>query len=157
MAGKWHRDIIVGAVLLVFSLLVLSVAVRIKGDARVVPTALTILMALCSIAIMRKGIKETREGDGEYHYSMTLKNSKNALLFYFFVILYYFGFQFIGYWISTIVFMPLIQYFLKGKSWKVNLIVTVCYVVILFVLFVVILQLPVYREGITGKWFRYIR
>ncbi|HWP51557.1 MAG TPA: tripartite tricarboxylate transporter TctB family protein, partial [Clostridia bacterium] len=62
----------------------------------------------------------------------------------------------IGYWVITPVFLLLTQKYLKVKSWKTLVLVTVLYMAITFVIFVVLLKLPIYKVGILGKFFRIV-
>ena len=68
----------------------------------------------------------------------------------------YFGLRYITYWIATPIFMLLSMKYLKLKSWKVNIVITVLYTLICYVVFVIILHLPIYKVGILGQLFRYI-
>ena len=130
MSKKFHRDVWVGLVLLLFCAAVLVNAVQISGQAAYLPVALTVLMAV--------------------------KNSKYAFLFMFFIFIYYLGFRYITYWIATPIFMLFTQKYLKLKSFKINLLITVLYTILAFIVFVVILHLPIYKIGILGRFFRYL-
>ena len=156
MSKKYHRDVWLGLVLLLFCAAVLSQAVQISGQACYLPVALSVLMAVCALFIMLKGLRLTKEQQGEYKYALTVKDSKYAFLFMLFVFLYYLGFRYITYWIATPIFMFLAQKYLKVKSLKVNLIITVLYIVICYIVFVVILKLPIYKVGILGRFFRFV-
>ena len=72
MANRFHRDVWLGAGLMVFCVLVLIQAVQIQGDAAYLPTTLAVLMGVCSLFIILKGLRLTREQNGEYNYSMTI-------------------------------------------------------------------------------------
>ena len=152
----FHRDVWVGAVLLAFCAASLAVSAGISGQASYLPVALSVLMSVCALFILMKGLRLTREMKGDYRYAMTVKDSKHAFLFMFFIFLYYLAFRYITYWIATPIFMILTQKYLKVKSLKVNLIITVSYIVLCYVVFVIILQLPIYRIGILGRFFRYV-
>ena len=76
MASKTHRDVWVGSILLVFSLWALMVARGIKGEAKILPVALTVMMTVCSVLILVKGMRKTKEEKGDYHYALTVKDSK---------------------------------------------------------------------------------
>lgn len=156
MSKKYHRDVWVGLFLLLFCAAVLFNAARISGQAAYLPVALTVLMALCAVFIIIKGLRLTKEQMGDYHYPLTIKGSKYAFLFMFFIFLYYLGFRYITYWIATPVFMILSQKYLKLKSIKVNLLITVLYTILCFIVFVIILHLPIYKIGILGRFFRYL-
>ena len=156
MTKKFHRDVWVGVVLLVFCAIVMVFAVQISGQSAVVPVALTILMAVCALFIIAKGLRLTKEQQGEFKYAMTVKDSKNAFLFMLFIAIYYLLFRYVTYWIATPLFMIFAMKHLKVKSWKVNIIITVLYMVICYVAFVIILQLPIYKVGVLGRWFRYV-
>ena len=113
-------------------------------------------MGLCSVFIILKGLRLTKEQDGDFHYSMTIKSSKYAFMFMFFIFIYFLGFRYITYWIATPIFMLLSMKYLKLKSCKVNIVITVLYTLICYVVFVIILHLPIYKVGILGQLFRYI-
>lgn len=83
MSKKFHRDVWVGLVLLLFCAAVLVNAVQISGQAAYLPVALTVLMAVCAVFIILKGLRLTKEQMGEYSYPLTVKNSKYAFLFMF--------------------------------------------------------------------------
>ncbi len=155
MATKIHRDIPVGAVLLIFSTIALYFAWGIKGEAKVVPMALTILMIVCALVIIFNGIRATNTCHGDYDYKMKLGEGRNAFIFMGFIIIYYLAFRYISYWIATPLFMVFAQKHLKVKSWKVNLAITVIYTVFCYIMFVVVLKLPIYKIGILGKYFRF--
>ena len=156
MTRKKHRDVWVGIVLLVFSLWALFNARGIKGEAKILPVALTVMMTVCAALILLKGFRKTREQNGEYRYALTIAGSKNAFRYMLFIFLYFGAFYLLSYWIATPVFLFLSMKHLKLKSWKVNLVITVLYTVICYVVFVVILKLPIYKIGIFGKYFRYV-
>lgn len=92
MAKKFHRDVWVGTVLLIFCIAVFFTAVQIPGQASYLPITLSLLMGLCSVFIILKGLRLTKEQDGDFHYSMTIKSSKYAFLFMFFIFIYFLGF-----------------------------------------------------------------
>ncbi|MEG0803922.1 MAG: tripartite tricarboxylate transporter TctB family protein [Pygmaiobacter sp.] len=156
MKKQIHHDVWVGAILLAFSIWVLVIALSISGQAAILPIALCAMMALCAAIVLINGLRKTKAAEGEFSYEMTLKDSKPALMFLLFIFIYYFGFRYIGYWATTPAFLVLTQKYLKVKSWKLNIIITVSYMVIAFVLFVVILKLPIYKIGILGPCFRFI-
>lgn len=156
MSKKCHRDVWVGLLLLLFCAAVLINAAQISGQAAYLPVALAVLMAVCAVFIMLKGFRLTREQNGDYKYPLTVKDSKYAFLFMFFIFLYYLGFRYITYWIATPIFMIFTQKYLKLKSVKVNLLITVLYIVLCYAVFVIILHLPIYKIGILGRFFRYL-
>ena len=156
MSKKFHRDVWVGLFLLLFCAAILINAMHIPGQASYLPLALTILMAVCAVFIILKGLRLTKEQMGEYSYPLTVKNSRYAFLFMFFIFIYYLGFRYITYWIATPVFMIFTQNYLKLKSLRANLLITVLYTLLAYVVFVVILHLPIYKIGILGRFFRYL-
>lgn len=156
MTKRVHRDVWLGLFLFLFCAAVLINAVGISGQASYLPVALAAMMALCAVFIILKGLRLTKEQAGEYHYPLTIKESKYAFLFMLFIFIYYLGFRYITYWIATPIFMICTQKYLKLKSIKVNLLITVLYIILCFIMFVVILHLPIYKIGILGRFFRYL-
>lgn len=57
MAKKFHRDVWVGTVLLIFCITVFFTAVQIPGQASYLPITLSLLMGLCSVFIILKGLR----------------------------------------------------------------------------------------------------
>lgn len=156
MNKRLHRDVWLGSVLLAFCLLVLYFSVHISGQASYVPTALSLLMALCAATIIFNGLRKTKSLGESFKYAMTFREGKNAFIFMAFIFLYYAGFKLLGYWVTTPIFLVLTQKYLKVKSWKTNIVITVSYMVITFIIFVVVLKLPIYKIGIFGKYFRIV-
>ncbi len=156
MNRKLHRDVWVGVVLLVFSLFALMCSVKIKGQSAAVPIALSVMMAVCAVLISLGGFRKTRELNGEYNYKMTVRGSRYALQYMGFIFLYFIGFRLLSYWIATPIFLILSMKHLKVKSWKLNITITVVYMVLSYVVFVIILKLPIYKVGIFGRFFRFV-
>lgn len=156
MKKEIHRDVWVGAFLLVLSAVILALALKIPGQAGVLPIALTVLMLACALVILIKGLRWTKLQDPEsFKYAMTIKGGKHAFLYVLFIAVYYFLFRYVSYWVATPFFLFFSMLHLKIKSWKSALIITVLYLVICYVIFVVILKLPIYRVGVLGKYFRF--
>ena len=154
MKNKIHRDVWMSLVLIIFCVTAFSISVQIPGEAAYLPSALIIMMTASAVAILVKALKKTKELQGNYKYSLSLTESKYWAVFMGLIVLYYLAFKYIGYWVATPVFMIAAQKYLQVKSWKVNLIVTVAYTIICFVLFVGVLKLPIYKVGILGPLFR---
>lgn len=154
MNKQLHRDVGVGSVLFAFCLWVLYFAMRISGQAAYLPVALATLMMVCAATIIINGLRKSKPAGEKFSYDMSVKEGKNAFLFMAFIFLYYLGFKLIGYWVVTPVFLILTQKYLKVKSWVTIMLVTVIYTAITFVIFVVILKLPIYKIGLLGKYFR---
>ncbi len=156
MNKQLHRDVWVGSILLAFCLLVLYFSVHISGQASYLPTALSLMMMACAATVAINGLRKSKPAGTRMHYAMTLRNGKNAFLFMLFIFLYYLAFKLLGYWVTTPIFLVLTQKYLRVKSWKTIVLVTVLYTAITFILFVVILKLPIYKVGLFGKYFRIV-
>lgn len=156
MKKQYHRDVWVGLVLLCFCAALLYTSIQISGEASYLPIALSVMMGLCSAMVIVNGLRKTATEQGEYKYANTIKSSKTAFIFMLYIFIYFLGFQYISYWVATPIFMILAQKHLKVKSWKVNIIVTVLYMIISYIVFVIILKLPIYKVGLLGQYFRFI-
>ena len=154
MNKQLHRDVGAGSILFAFCLWVLYLAMRISGQAAYLPVALSTLMMVCAASIIINGLRKSKPAGEKFRYDMSIKEGKNAFLFMAFIFLYYLGFKLIGYWVVTPVFLILTQKYLKVKSWVTIMLVTVIYMAITFMIFVVILKLPIYKIGLLGKYFR---
>lgn len=152
MIKKFHHDVWVGIILIVFSTACLSVAMGISGEPGALPRALCAMMLGCACWITLKGFLKSKKE----HERVVLREHKFGFLFYVFIFAYYLGFRFLGYWVVTPIFLIISQRWLKVRSWKVNLIITVTYMIVSYLLFVVLLKLPIYRVGLFGKYFRFV-
>ena len=151
-----HRDVWVGIFLLVLCSVILYFAFKIPGEASYLPVALTSLMMLCGVVVLIKGIRFTKQQNTDaFKYNMTVKGGKNALIYMLFIAAYYVLFRYVSYWVATPLFLFFSMKHLKIKSWKGNLIITASYLIICYIIFVVILKLPIYRIGVLGKYFRF--
>lgn len=151
MKKQMHRDVWMGLMLLALCAWILILSIKIPGQAAYLPIALSSVMALCAGLITLKGVRLSEEGAGK---KFSLKEYKIAFIFMGFIFVYYLMFRFVSYWIATPIFLIFTQKYLKVKSWKVNLIITVCYLILSFIMFVVILKLPIYKVGVLGRYFR---
>ena len=142
--------------LLVFSLIALVLSTQIRGEAKLLPVALSVLMAICALFVMLGGWRKSTQDGEPIHYAMTIKGSKYAFIYMAGIVAYYIGFRVLGYWVATPIFLIVSMKYLKVKSWKLNIIVTVCYIIIAFVMFVIMLKLPIYKIGIFGRFFRVV-
>lgn len=156
MKKQIHRDVWVGVVLLVFCAAVLYNAVNIPGEASYLPVALSVLMSVCAAAILVSGIRKTKQAEGEFEYAMTWKKGKYAFQFMLFIFIYYLLFRYVSYWVATPFFLLFTQKHLRVKSWKLNIAITVIYMIVSYVLFVIVLKLPIYKVGVLGKYFRFV-
>ena len=151
MVKKFHHDVWVGIILMLFSAACFYMAAGISKEPGALPRTLCVLMFGCACWIALKGVLKSRTVQEK----VVLGEHKFGFLFYGFIFIYYLGFRFLGYWAVTPVFLILSQKWLKVKSWKVNLLITFTYMVVSYLLFVVLLKLPIYRVGLLGKYFRF--
>ncbi len=154
MIKKLHYDVYTGTALSLFSVWVLLQAAGIPGEAKLLPMALSALMVVCAVTVLANGIRKTRAANDSG--TVNLLEHKHAFLFMLGIFVYYLGFRYIGYWVATPVFLIVSQKWLNVRSWKVNLIVTITYTLVAYILFVAVLKLPIYRVGILGKYFRFV-
>lgn len=156
MNKKFHRDVWVGIVLLTFCAWLLFQSAQIKGDAAMLPCALSAMMAVCAVFITIGGLRKTKTEQGQYAYKMTVAGCKNGFIFMVYILVYYLVFRYVTYWIATPIFLIVAQKHLGVKSWKVNLIITVITTVLCYIMFVLVLKLPIYKVGALGRMFRFV-
>lgn len=153
-----HRDEYIGIALFLFCAVAFNLSQSVRPGARTLPLALSVFMAAMSVLIILGGTKQRlaaqKKGE-EIVYDTTLKECVRPLIVYGMVIIYGFLFQLIGYFAVTPFFLIALQRYLSAGSWKRILAVTAGYMVFTYILFVVVLSLPIYRVGILGELFRY--
>lgn len=158
MKRTLHRDEYIGIGLFLFSAVAFNLSLSIRPGARTLPLALSAFMAAMSVFIVlggsRQRVAAQKQGENMV-YDTTLKETLRPLAVYAMVIIYGFLFQLIGYFAVTPLFLIALQRYLYAGSWKRILAVTAGYMVFTYILFVIVLSLPIYRVGILGELFRY--
>lgn len=100
------------------------------------PTGISILIIIFSITLivsgMRKALKE----------KIVIQRKNSILATMLLIILYTIGFQYIGYYVATAIFMPIGLLLASELRWKVITFVTVLFGLFIFCVFGLLLDVP---------------
>ena len=139
MKKRIHPDLIIGAVLIVCSLVFFYLSYGFRNqDAATWPRAILIFIMILSAVLVLKGISLTRAAQTENVKSTDFTGPAVGLVL---VIIYAVLMNFTGFFVSTALFLPVGMFLLGQRNWKVILGVTVGLEVFVYLLFVVGLQL----------------
>lgn len=147
---KINSDIITGGLLVLLSIFVFMSSLAFHGDAKVYPIGLAIITFILSFNIILQGIRRSNEND-----SVDISAMKMPVFAYLIVTGYMIGFYFIGYFVSTPIFIIVIMRYLGVKDWKKCIITALGYTIVCYIGFVVLMKVPIYSVGITGGMFRW--
>lgn len=143
---KIHSDVIIGVGLLVFCGTAAKIALKLSGGAEVMPLVLIVLMACMATIIFFKGIKNTAN-------KSTVKDSVDKAVWseclkpinvFVSTVIYGGLFYWLGFFTATLLFLVFLFMYLGLKNWKLILSITVIYELIIYALFVIMLDVPLY-------------
>ena len=140
-----HQDVYISLVVYVAIIFLLSVSVKLTGDSAVFPTMLLVAIGMLNTVILVKGIIKTK--------SMKLENStiinpirmeiiKVPLIVFMFAVGYVIMFTLTNFFIATPIFMIGLMKYYKIKSWKMIILVTVIFNLLIYIGFDKMLNVP---------------
>ena len=145
MKGKVHSDVYIGAGCLLFTAFFLFQTARLPSGPNVFPYITLAASAVFELVIIVQGIVKTgriRAG------SMPPEEKAPGVFRFWLCILAYFAlFYFCGYIVANLVFMIIAMRELGIKNWKLILLVTVVYTLLIYLIFVVGFHVPLQRFG----------
>ncbi len=145
---KLHQDVYVGLVTIILSAWgCLYGMSTIKGEAGVVPIALSIVMLAFSIYILVDGIIKTGN-NAECNYTMAWSKTRISFAALLGVVIYIALFYILGYFTATFLFLVGMMLFLKAGSLKKILLISFISVACLYLIFVVMFAVNMSRIGI---------
>lgn len=153
-----HRDFYTAIGMILFSgaVFVFSNS-TIPGEAAYLPKMLAVFMlAMGAITLynaMRMATKAKAENE-PYTYKIKSDEVKIPLITFAMIAAYLLAFQYLGYYVATAIFLIALLRYLRAGSWKKIILITVGYTALCFLLFSVILHIPIYRVGLLGPLFK---
>lgn len=149
MSKKIHQDIYVGMVIILSSIFLWMKTLSFSGGGAAFPRALLILFAFFGVLIALAGFKKTKQlreneevtydGDEEALNASILKSPIAGILLF---VIYGIFIKYIGFFPSTILFLPAFLWFMGAKSWKQYVYVTVGMTLFIYLFFVLQLNVP---------------
>lgn len=154
MKTKIHPDVFIAILLLTFCGAAASVALKLHEGAEVLPLGLIAFMTAMALIVLLGGIKKTRHPDAPESAVPPLKDSVKPVIVFLFILAYGLLFYGLGFFVATFIFLIALFMYLRAGSLKFIIPLTLIYEVVVYFLFVVMLEVPLYRIGIFGKFFR---
>lgn len=155
---KIHRDVYISLGLLIFCAGAAIKALELKDGAEILPLGLILFMASMALFILLGGIKASRKAIAEntaITYDTTWNDMKKPLVVFLSLVAYGVLFYALGFFVATFLFLMLLFTYLNAGHWIKNLMITLVYEILIYILFVVMLEIPLYRIGIFGEFFRF--
>ena len=137
---KVHADVWIGSLLIILAVYFYVLAGSFRNpDAAIWPKCVLIVIALLSTLLVIRGIRLTTRGaDTEMIPSSLLKGPMVSILL---IIAYAILMNFVGYFISTAIFLPLGMFALGQRNWKIMLGITIGLELFIYILFDVELKI----------------
>lgn len=145
---KTHQDVYIGVASLLFCAFIFYTNRSLPMESKVMPYAMAAIMAAFSVGIMLTGIKKTRETGAQGN--ITWDAIKIPVCMLGCIACYILLFRLVGYLVATPVMLIVIMLFLRRRSKKEIIGITAGYLIFVYVLFVVILKVPINNFGLLG-------
>jgi len=147
-----HQDVFIGFICLAISLLVFALNMNLPSDAAMMPRLLGGMLTVLSILIIYHGLRKSRlpvEEQGPK--ALTVDALKIPLITWGFVVLYYILFRGIGYFAATGIMIIALMRFMKRTSWPVIIAIDAVYLLVMYFVFVRMLNVSVDNFGMLGR------
>jgi len=140
-----HQDIYIsGAIFLVLGFLFVA-SIKIPGDSAIFPRLVLAGMAILNLFVLLRALKLTKESKElgkDIGNDLTFEIMKWPLIVILATVMYAVLFKFTNFFIASTVFLIVIMKLYKIKSWKTILLVTVIFNVLVYLGFVLALNVP---------------
>lgn len=132
---KIQDNVYIGVILLLFSSFFFSETFKMKEGTARFPRIILGIFVFLSICLIIKGIIETKKGKTVVR-GLPLKVIDYPFAVFFIIVIYTALINFIGFFPSTVLFVPCLMYFYRVRQWKTILLTTAGINVFIYVLFV---------------------
>ena len=148
---KIDQDIYAGIVILLAcaGFFLVSLKIDNRNGAAVFPWILMTVMAAMGVWIIVQGVKRTAAGNPIIR--ITLSSLKIPAECYLYVIAYFILYWLFGYFIASAVFLVAYMRFLHVRSWKTIILVTIGYLVGVYVVFYLVFHVQIVSFGRVGR------
>lgn len=140
-----HQDVYISVFIYAVLIFLFTASVKLPDDSASFPIILIVALALLNTSVFVKGLKKSKFMTVE---GSTIKNSitweviKLPLITFLLVVGYVAIFTLTNYYIATAVFLIAMFLFYKIKSWKVILLVTLLFNILIYLGFGMFLNVP---------------
>ncbi|WMJ83695.1 tripartite tricarboxylate transporter TctB family protein [Oscillospiraceae bacterium LTW-04] len=152
MKKQLHQDVYIGLVCLALCLLIFALNMNLSPDAAMMPRLLGGILTVLSILIIYRGLNKSKlpvEAQGAK--ALTLDALKIPLITWGFVVLYFVLFMAVGYFLATGVMIIVLMRFMKRTSWPIIITIDITYLLLIYFVFVRMLNVSVDGFGMLGQ------
>lgn len=152
MKKQLHQDVYIGFVCLAICLLIFALNMNLHSDAAMMPRLLGGMLAILSILIIYHGLNKSRlPAEKQGSKALTVDALKIPLITWGLVILYYVLFNIVGYFVATAIMIVTLIRFMKRTSWPVIISIDAVYLLVMYFVFVRMLNVSVDNFGMIGR------
>ena len=146
-----HQDVFIGFVCLGLCVLIYALNSALPSEAAMMPRFLDGLLLILSLLIIGQGIQKSKAPAEEQKKLLVWEDFKAPLIAWGLVGLYLVLFWLAGYFLATAVIIPLFMRFMKQTSWKRILAIDAGYLLVVYLVFVSMLDVSIDGFGLLGK------
>lgn len=146
---KLHQDVYIGIGCAVLTGIVFLMNGNLPSDAAMMPRLLGALMGILSVLIFYQGLKKSKTEEAEH--SLTLDAFKVPFICWIIIGLYVLLFKLGGYFVATPIMLIGLMRYMKQTSWKGIILITVGYLLIMYLFFVKQMGISIDNLGMIGK------
>lgn len=152
MKKNIHQDVWIA--LLIFAACAVSVMLNkdLAAGSAAMPLILTGLMAFLGVIILIGGLKKSSAGSVKKY--ITWDDMKYPLIGFAYIAAYICLFWFAGYFAATPIMLVAMMRFLKMKSWRTIIIITVVYTAVIYLFFVKQMHVSIDNFGWIGTYIK---
>jgi len=138
-----NKDVYAGSVIALAGIFFFSETNKMNPDSVLFPKIVIAAFIILALAMVIEGVRKSKKNafENKEKQIMTLAQIKIPLIIFLFITAYVIGLKLVGFYISTLIFIPAIILFYKNKNIVVILFSTIGTVVFLHFLIVVELKL----------------
>lgn len=152
MKKQLHQDVFIGFFCLALCLLIFALNMNLAADAAMMPRLLAGMLVLLSILIIYHGLRKSKlPAEEQGPKALTVDALKIPLITWGLVVLYFALFALVGYLLATGIMIVVLMRYMKQTSWRVIIAIDVIYLLLIYFVFVRMLNVSVDGFGILGR------
>jgi hypothetical protein len=140
-----HQDVYISAALFLILALLFTITLKLPESSSIFPFMLIGGIGILNVFVMLKAISKTkamRASESKVMNPINWEAIKIPLLIFLMTVVYIILFRFTNFFVATTIFLITLMKFYKVTSWKVILLTTVIFDIVIYVGFVRFLNVP---------------
>lgn len=140
-----HQDVYISAALFMILALLFTITLKLPESSSIFPFMLIGGIGILNVFVMLKAISKTkamRSSESNVINPINWESIKIPLLIFLMTVVYIVLFRFTNFFVSSTIFLITLMKFYKVTSWKVILLTTVIFDIVIYVGFVRFLNVP---------------